>query len=183
MILQCPKFDCIYLDMFFFTYFPPKKYELPSLPENDGTSRVNVSFTKAPPLRFVGLDTKGTPADLETVKDDAIGGITDPASIPGRIKERAGTIASKLPNLPSVRFSSGNVLSLNVFNITVLKSGGCCTIVALLSVVALLECSVTTSKVHIAGAPFFIRQTAMVRCLLMVDKPCCWFLVFYSVID
>jgi hypothetical protein len=61
-----------------------------------------VSFTEAPPHRFVGLDTKGTPADPETVKDDAIGGITDPASIPGRIKERAGTIASKLPNAPSL---------------------------------------------------------------------------------
>lgn len=54
------------------------------------------------PLRFVGLDTRGTPADPETVKDDAIGGVTDPASIPGRVKERAETIASKLPSLPSL---------------------------------------------------------------------------------
>jgi hypothetical protein len=115
MILQCHEFEHIDLDMFSSHLFSVEKFELSSLPENDGTSRVNVSFTEAPPLRFVGLDTRGTPADPETVKDDAIGGITEPASIPGRIKERAGTIASKLPNLPSVGSSSGNVL-FNVFN-------------------------------------------------------------------
>ncbi|GAQ84554.1 hypothetical protein KFL_001940110 [Klebsormidium nitens] len=67
----------------------------------DGFSRKNVSLDSAPALQFVGVDTKGTPADPETVKDDLVGGVTDPASIPGRIKERAGTIASKLPDLPN----------------------------------------------------------------------------------
>jgi hypothetical protein len=65
------------------------------------TNRTNVSFSSAPALQFVGLDTKGTPADPATVKDDVVGGVTDPASIPGRIKERAGTVASKLPDLPN----------------------------------------------------------------------------------
>jgi hypothetical protein len=55
----------------------------------------------APSVPSGSPDTKGTPADPQTVKDDAIGGVTDPASIPGRVKERAETIASKLPSLPS----------------------------------------------------------------------------------
>jgi hypothetical protein len=68
----------------------------------DGFNRKNIDLTSAPTLQFVGLNTKGTPLDPATVKDDAIGGVTDPASIPGRVKDRAETIASKLPNAPSV---------------------------------------------------------------------------------
>lgn len=66
------------------------------------TGRTNVTLLSTPSLQFVGLDTKGTPADPATVKDDLVGGVTDPGSIPGRIKERANTIASKLPDLPSL---------------------------------------------------------------------------------
>jgi hypothetical protein len=73
-----------------------------SLTTSAGANRTNVDFTSGPTLQFVGLDTKGTPLDPATVKDDAIGGVTDPASITGRVKERAGTIASKLPNAPSL---------------------------------------------------------------------------------
>jgi hypothetical protein len=68
----------------------------------DGFNRKNVDLTSAPTLQYVGLNTKGTPLDPATVKDDAIGGVTDPASIPGRVKDRAETIASKLPNVPSL---------------------------------------------------------------------------------